>query len=92
MRSLIGHRPGVVVAYVLIVATTAFGFWQTQHAIDNYQHKFCILAVSVTEPIPLPPAVLPDGSDNSYGRSRTQLRNGQLAKERTDLLGDTTRC
>lgn len=88
---------GRIVAFLLIVAVSALGFWRVESVRTDDVARSCRIehrlwtvdhdgVLGLTAPIPLPPAVLADGTDNSYGLGRTKVRNAQLAAERVDLL------
>lgn len=53
-------------------------FWIVQRDVIN----------EIARPISPPPAVLPDGTDNSYNRNRTQLRNDDFVARGKKLLDE----
>lgn len=73
------HRPGVIVAYVLIVMVAAGGLWRVNSVTTTNRLKLQALVCTVTTPIALPTTGDP---------SRTINRNKQLAHEREVLIGD----
>lgn len=82
----------IVIAYALILALIFVGVFALQRVNDRNTKHLCELALTVTDPIPLPPATLPRGGDNSFAVDRTKTRNAQLAREREVLVGKDPSC